>query len=483
MFDDLPALAKAAGTVLALVLAVLASSHVLLRKGDVRAAAGWVGLIWLVPIVGCLLYVLLGINRIRRSAAELRGRKARSHSIVQRAEVDPDWALERLAVPTGHLADLSELVGRVTQSELLEGNRITPLVDGDIAYPAMLSAIESAERSIALASYIFETSAIGVRFIDALARAVKRGVHVRVLIDDMGARYSFPTADRLLRKRGVKTGRFMPMMRLWRAAYLNLRSHRKLLIVDGKVGFTGGINIRAGHLLRQRPRAPARDLHFRVEGPVVAQLQAAFVEDWQFATRELLEGDAWFPVLEARGPSRARAIVDGPDEVLAKIAWTLHGAVACARRSILIVTPYFLPDVTLATALSTAALRGVSVHVIVPADSNLRLVQWAMWRNFQEVLGEGVLVWLAPAPFDHTKLMLVDDEWVLFGSANWDARSLRLNFELDVECYDSELACSLRREVEVRLATASELTLQALAARPLWRRLRDGAARLLMPYL
>ncbi len=483
MLENLEASWQPITSVLALAVAILASAHVLLHKRDVRSSAGWVGLIWLVPVLGGVLYLLLGINRVRRSAAARRGRKERSHTELERAVANPDWALEKLAQPTSHLADLAELVGRVTQTELQEGNRITPLVNGDAAYPAMLEAIEGAQRSIALATYIFDTSRVGRRFIDALESARRRGVEVRVLIDDMGARYSFPTAIRLLRRRGVRTARFMPVFPVWRAAYLNLRSHRKILVVDGKIGFTGGMNIRAGHVLSDRPRSPVRDLHFRLEGAVVVQLQAAFAEDWQFATREALEGEAWFPVIEPVGHSRARAIVDGPDEKLDKVTWTLQGAIACARRSILIVTPYFLPDSTLTTALSTAALRGVAVHVIVPSESNLLLVQCAMWRQFQEVLGEGVRMWLTPPPFEHTKLMLVDDQWVLFGSANWDARSLRLNFELDVECYDAELARSLRGQVEERMAVATELTLAMLAARPLWRKLRDGAARLLMPYL
>ncbi len=470
-------------TTLALVAAALASSHVLLHKRDVRSAAGWVGLIWLVPVLGALLYLSLGINRVRRSAVASRGPKERGRGRSERALSGLDPCLDRVAPPSGHLADLAELVGRVTGTELLHGNRVTPLIDGDAAYPAMLAAIEGAERTVAFASYIFETSAIGLRFVDGLTRAAARGVEVRVLVDDLGARYSFPTADALLRARGVRTARFMPIFSLWRAAYLNLRSHRKLLIVDGQVGFTGGINIRAGHVLADAPRGAIRDLHFRVEGPVVAQLQTAFVEDWQFASREVLEGVGWFPALPEVGATRARAILDGPDGDLDQVHWTLHGALACARRSILVATPYFLPDPTLTAALSTAALRGVSVHVVVPARSNLALVQWAMWRNFEEVLGEGVRVWLSPAPFDHMKLMLVDDEWVLLGSANWDARSLRLNFELNVECYDGALAMILRPLFAARIAAATELTLALLAARPLWRRVRDGAARLLMPYL
>jgi cardiolipin synthase len=147
------------------------------------------------------------------------------------------------------------------------------------------------------------------------------------------------------------------------------------------------------------------------------------------------------------------------------------------------MTPYFLPDTSIHAALSTAALRGVEVNIVLPEQNNLRLVQWAMWRQLEEVLRHGVRVWLTPPPFDHTKLMLVDTEWVLLGSANWDTRSLRLNFELDVECYDRNLCAELMAHASARISSARELSLRELRARPLALRVRDGFARLLMPYL
>jgi cardiolipin synthase A/B len=470
------------GTVLAIVCATIASGHVVLHKREVRSAIGWVGLIWLVPWLGAALYLVLGINRIQRRASLLRREAPRLSS--REGQLDAAAVEgERISASCLHLADLSVAIGNVTGRRLLAGNAVEPLVHGDAAYPAMLKAIGEARRSITLATYIFETKGVGARFVEALARARERGVEVRVLIDDIGARYASPRADRVLRKLGVRAALFMPTRQIMRAPYFNLRNHRKILVVDGALGFTGGMNIREGHVLASASKHPIRDLHFRVQGPVVSHLQEVFAQDWEFTTRERLEGDLWFPHLRAVGTTLARGIADGPDEDLDRFTWTLQAALACAHKSVTIMTPYFLPDTIFHIALSTAALRGVDVDIILPERSNLRLVQWAMWRQLEEVLRHGVRVWLTPAPFDHTKLMLVDSEWVLLGSANWDTRSLRLNFELDVECYDSDLCSALTAIASARMSDARELSLRELCERSLPYRVRDGFARLLMPYL
>lgn len=480
--ETLEAWWRPVGTGLAISCAILASCHVVLRKRDVRSAIGWVGLIWLVPWLGAALYLLLGINRIKRRAIYLRRETHGQRELTASAQAD--YAeYERISASCLHLADLSVVIGNVTGRRLLSGNEFTPLIDGDAAYPAMLAAIDGAQQSITLATYIFETKGVGASFVQALARARERGVEVRVLIDDIGVRYAAPRAHRVLRKRGVKTALFMPARSLLRAPYFNLRNHRKILVVDGTVGFTGGMNIRQGHVLASETKSPTHDLHFQVEGPVVAHLQEVFASDWEFTTKEALEGELWFPKLQTKGSTLARGIADGPDEDLDRFTWTLQAALACAHKSVTILTPYFLPDAIFHMALSTAALRGVDVNIVLPEHNNLRLVQWAMWRQLEEVIGHGVRVWLTPAPFDHTKLMLVDNEWVLLGSANWDTRSLRLNFELCVECYDRDLCATLMAHVSTRLSVARELSLGELQSRSLPRRVRDGWARLLMPYL
>jgi cardiolipin synthase A/B len=469
-------------TVLMVAGSLFAASHAVLVKRDVRSAAGWVALICLVPGIGAFLYVLLGINRIRRRASLLRQGMTRVYWEPAQP-VTPAKLVSHLSLEGSHLSLLARAIDQVTARRLLPGNRVQPLVDGDEAYPEMIGAIEAATRTVCLSSYIFETTGAGGRFIDALASAMERGVQVRVLIDDVGARYTMPRPERVLRRRGVRAASFMPALRLFRPGYLNLRNHRKILVVDGRVAFTGGLNIRKGHMLSEGPRHPTRDLHFRLEGPVVAHLSQVFAEDWAYTTKERLEGPGWFPELESVGDTFARGIADGPDEDFDRFTWTLHSALACARRSVIVMSPYFLPDTALATALNAAALRGVDVRILIPRRSNLLLVQWAMGRQLEEVLGHGCRVWQSPAPFDHTKLVIVDQEWTLLGSANWDTRSLRLNFELDVECYDRSLASLIEAYTQLRWKESVPLTLEDLQRRPLWERLRDGYARLLMPYL
>jgi cardiolipin synthase len=264
---------------------------------------------------------------------------------------------------------------------------------------------------------------------------------------------------------------------------LNLRTHRKILITDGQMGFTGGMNIRVGHCLKRNPKSPVQDIHFRVQGPVVTQLQEVFADDWLFTTGESLRGEAWFPKPQKAGNMLARGVPDGPDEDYEKLRWTLLGALSTARYSIRVVTPYFLPDPSLVSALNLAAMRGVEVDILLPAQNNLAFVQWASRAMWWQVLTHGCRLWLTPPPFDHSKLMLVDGCWTLLGSANWDPRSLRLNFEYNLECYDYELTQQLEELVKAKRESAHRVTLEEVDQRPLPGRLRDGVARLLTPYL
>ncbi len=469
-------------TALATVAAMLATAaHVLLHKRDTRSAVGWLGLVWFAPILGVVFYWIFGINRIRRKAQVLFAERR----AVELPSLACALSAQDVEGRTGSrdLAALAHLTDEVAARPLTDGNHIVPLHNGDEAYPEMIGAIDGAESTIALCSYIFDNDLWGKRFGESLVAARRRGVEVRVLVDDVGARYSLPSIAWRLRRRGVPTARFMKSRMPWRFRYYNLRNHRKILVVDGRLGFTGGMNIAAPNVHRDGPKRPIRDLHFRVEGPVVSQMQVTFATDWLFATGEELKGPEWFPRQEEQGPTLARGISDGPDDDFDKLRLTILGALACARRSVRVATPYFLPDGELEAGLKIAALRGLEVQILLPERNNLRMVKWAATAGLDELIATGCQVFLTPPPFDHSKVMVVDGAWVLLGSANWDPRSLQLNFEFNLECYGEELAARVEELLDGRRRHAREVTLRELRARPLAARLRDHAFRLFSPYL
>jgi cardiolipin synthase len=452
------------------VIAAWVTVHVLLYKRNVGAAISWMGIAWLSPFIGGLLYFAMGVNRVKRRARRLRRERSRLFVIDQTAPGDP------AADP---LTPLEYAIGRLTGLSAESGNSAELLRNGDETYPAMLQAIEGARRSIGLASYIFRDDLAGRPFIDALARAKDRGVQVRVLLDGIGSGYFYNAAYERLRTSGVPVARFLHSYFPWRMPFLNLRNHRKLMVVDGRSAFVGGINIGRENLLASKPPHPVRDTHFRIEGPVVEQLAEAFADDWLFTTGEKLLNEDWFPDLEAAGKVVARAITSGPDEDLEQIEFVALHAISCARHSIRVVTPYFLPPEVLTTALGLAAMRGITVDIVVPEQSNHIVLDWARRVPMRNLLEAGCRIWLLPPPFDHSKLMTIDDTWSLIGSANWDTRSFRLNFELNVEIQDPEFAQRLAQATH----TGARLDLAALDADPLLLRLRNSAARLLQPYL
>lgn len=462
-----------------LVLLVAAGAHAVMWRREPRAAALWIAISILAPLVGPLAYFVLGINRSQRRAR--RKLKGRGTAPEPHTACHP----EARAAAVGDLEPLARLTDRVAPEPLVDGNLVEPLRDGEQAFPAMLAAIDGARRSVALCSYIFDCDETGLRFADALAAAASRGVHVRLLVDALGARGVFSRLGRVLRRRHLRAASFDPIgFAPSRLVHLNLRNHRKILVADGQVAFSGGINISARHLMADPARpGRCRDLHFRLRGPVVGQAMRAFADDWHFAAGESLSGPDWFPEPAHEGPTLARGIPSGPDQDLERIYWALVGAVTSARRSILLVTPYFIPEQGLRHALIAAALQGVDVHLLLPQETDHPVIAWATRSYLWELLQAGIRVTLSPPPFDHSKLALVDGRWALFGSANIDPRSLRLNFELNIEAYDAALCAGLAAHYEELAKKGHAVTLQEVDGRPTLVRIRDGLAKMFSPYL
>lgn len=468
---------------LATTLASLgAAVHAAMTKQDVRAAIGWVAVVLFSPVFGVLFYLVAGVNRVRYTkVGQLRDQ---SDPLLHRRPTTSDVDVSLLTLP--RFASMKVLGDRISQFALTAGNRVTPLDGGDEAYPAMLAAIRAARSTIALGSYIFDNDAAGREMADALIEAQGRGVQVRVLIDSIGAKYSRPAITWRLGRGKVRTALFMSSTLGLRLPYANLRSHRKVLIVDGHVGFSGGMNIRAGFTADGASGPPARDAHFQIDGPVVAQLMTVFAHDWEFTTGESLHSETWFPVgspayFDDGVP--VRAVASGPDRNVGTTHDMILGALAVAQERVCIQSPYFLPDQAQIAALTIAARRGVRVDIVIPGANNLKLVDYAMTAQLDQLVGKGVRVWRSAGTFDHAKLMTVDGVWSYVGSSNLDPRSMRLNFELDMEIYGRPLARWITERIERNVQSAKEESLATLAARPFAKRLRNRLIWLVSPYL
>lgn len=455
-----------------------ATIHALLHKSHPSSAFGWIGISLLFPPIGPLLYYMFGINRVRITAQRL-DRQSRHGLGTHRPGANARVRDYRNLIPDMRLG-LAAAGDRLSAWPLVTGNTVTPLRNGENAYPPMLEAIERAESFVYLSSYIFETNRIGKRFINVLSRAVKRGVDVRVLIDGIGEFYAWPHARpvRLLQRKGVRAARFLPPRLLPPSLQLNLRNHRKMLVADGKIGFTGGMNIGDRHFVE---KGGIEDMHFRFTGEIVRQIEAVFLADWAFATGKQT------PVSEALEPQddgqvACRSINDGPTRDTERLATLLVAAVSSAHSRVLIMTPYFLPAEILVGALQSAALRNIEVSIVLPERNNLPYVGWAARHGLSSLLARGVKIYYQPPPFAHTKLFVIDDDYALVGSPNIDPRSLRLNFELGIEIYDRTTVGHLAEHIQHTIDGSASYTLSNLESRSLLRRLRDSIFWMFSPY-
>ncbi len=464
-------------------ISFMSFTQIVSTKRDVRAAIGWSGVVWLVPFFGALLYLLFGINRIERKAARIRAGHGQSAS-AEAAKTKTPLSTTLLRRPEIR-AHVRAMDG-VSDFPFVSGNTVDFLRNGDEAFAEMLAAIAGAKKSVGLQTYIFDHDDAGKQFVAALLKAQAKGVEVRVLVDTVGALYYRPSIIKVLKKAGIPVARFNKSLSPWRMAYLNLRNHRKILTIDGTLAFTGGMNIRQGNYQDADVKKIIQDLHFCLGGPIATQLAEVFVHDWAFASGEILAENKWLPKIKANskgGTAYARGFADGPDSDVEKTRWAIFSALGMAQKSVKIMTPYFLPDRILVSALNHAALRGVKVEILLPEMNNLKYVQWAAMAQYGQVLEGGCKIFHSPPPFDHGKILIVDDHWCLLGSTNWDPRSFRLNFEFNVEVFDKSLATRLARMMDGRIAESEEITLEKMEAIPPIKRALYGWMWLFSPYL
>jgi cardiolipin synthase len=361
------------------------------------------------------------------------------------------------------------------------GNNVKLLVANQ-AYDALEEAIEGAQSHIHMLYYIFETDRTGARFRDLLVKKANEGVTVRLLVDGVG---SFGTSHFMipLTQVGGKFAEFLPVGQLSRHWHPNLRNHRKIAVVDGQVGFTGGVNIGDEYTGRKRRVGKWRDAHIQVTGPAVNHLQEVFAEDWYFATGEDLISERYYPDQQPEGDQTVQIIASGPDTETQPLQRIFFTAITSAQQRIYLTTPYFVPDQAMLVALETAALRGVEVKLLLPHRSDMKLVLHAGRSYYKELLVSEVQIYEYLPGILHAKTMVVDDRWATVGSANMDVRSFKLNFEVNAMIYGPEFNKELADVFHKDLMQARKVTLEELAEKSLGSRMAEGLARVLSPVL
>jgi cardiolipin synthase len=470
--------------------------HCLRNRRETAAMVAWLFVAWSFPFIGPLLYMAFGINRVHTKGWQ----KQRSNDVLLSARREREdaslpleyWRALRVARAGKPDAEYDrELDGTIDRilphCPLLGGNRIEPLLTGDEAFPRMLDAIDRATSHIHLQAFIIGNDSVGREFLDRLKRKAEAGVRCRVLYDRFGSTRGW--AGGLFKPYRNTPGldiagwtQTNPIKRLYQ---FNLRNHRKVLIVDGKEAFIGGLNLHEGNVTRS-DRQPIRDYHFAVAGPIALELQYAFLQDWYFMTDEdpaaLLTADL-FPRMEPVGDALIRVANGGPTADVEALTDITCAAIDDARKQLLIVTPYFVPPTDILRALRLAARRGVSVQIVVPKKNNHFYAGLAGQALYDQLLSAGVQIYEREPPFMHAKSIIVDNRVSIVGTANLDNRSLRLNYETNLVVFDEPFANALKRIVLEDMAQSEELELAAWRSRPTYRPVAENLCSLLAPVL
>ncbi len=445
-----------------------------------RNALAWLVAIFFVPWVGVLLYLLIGENRLpaRRSQQRLVVEE-RLRSLGERFQGHPHVVHPELEGTAMTVVTLAERLGSLP---ILGKNNAELISDTDRFVDALIDDIDAAQQNVHLLYYIFADDQTGQRVADALCRAAHRGVTCRLLVDAVGSRGMLKRLAPRLVEQGVEVKAALPVS-LWRrrAARLDLRNHRKLAVIDGRIAYAGSqniVNADYGH-----KDLAWHDLSVRLTGPITLELQFVFVEDWFFETGVLPDDDSVFPDPEPCGEVAAQTLPSGPIYTTENYQRLVVAAIHGAARRVVITTPYLVPDEPTLQAMQTAVLRGVRVQVIVPERSDQKLVGAASRGYYDLLLSAGVELYLYQTGLLHAKTILIDDSVCLIGSSNFDIRSFEINFELNMMFYGPQMVASLARLIDQWTAQSLHLTAEHWANRPAHQRIVQNVARLFSPLL
>lgn len=463
------------------VLLAVVIPVVLVKKRDSTVAVAWCLVVLLVPVLGALLFWAFGFNYVHR-----RIRRKRTHQSVFRVDHPPrrhEATRGALQAGASDLHPLAEIARAVEAFPVSAGNAVSIFHETTEAFEAILSAMATAKHHVHLQFFIFRNDDVGRRVVELLTEKARAGIEVRLLYDAVGSLFLSNRLLRPLEQAGGKINTFLPVNPLRSWIQVNLRNHRKIVIVDGEIGFTGGLNIGDEYLGKSPVFGYWRDTFVKVEGPAVAGLQRIFIEDWHFASREVVHESGYFPSPETRGDTTMQVVESGPDQDTNSIREIYFAAILAAKKRLWIASPYFVPDGGLLDALRLARMRGVDVRLLCLLRPDHRISFYASRYYWADMLSFGAKVYQYARGMMHAKVVIVDEDWAMVGSANLDNRSLHLNFEVACLFYSSEVVANLARQFQRDLEQSIPLDAWTFANRPFFVRLLENACRLFSPVL
>ncbi|WP_316803306.1 cardiolipin synthase [Pedobacter nototheniae] len=471
------------------IVVVLVCLRVIIDTRSNTKTLAYLLLIIFVPLLGMIIYFSVGIN--------YRKRKMFSKKLVQNENLAKSVALEIDQYSRNTFDNspenvqvyqrLSHLLLKDTKSPLTGHNNVKLLFNGEHKFPEVLQALREAKHHIHIEYYIFEDDEVGRSIESILIQKAKEGVKIRFIYDDFGSRSIRKKMVKRLRDSGIEAFAFSKITFIALANQLNYRNHRKIIIIDGSSGFVGGINVSDRYVNQPGSKALFwRDTHLRLQGPGIYYLQYLFLCDWNFCAEEKLEpNNLFFPRhhINSSGNKVVQIAASGPDSNFPSILFSLLEVISNAKKEILITTPYFIPGESIIDALTVAALGGVSIKLLVPDQSDSKLVNSAAKSYYDELLKVGVEIYLYQKGFVHAKTMVADREIAMVGTANMDYRSFDLNFEVNAIIYDEELATELSNAFYDDILNAKKIDRMEWENRPMIRQLLEKSARLVSPLL
>ena len=472
-----------------ILLSVFTVIRVIRDTNNSSKTLAYILLVLLLPVAGSIIYFAFGIN--------YRRRKMFSKNILANEELFAKMEGRLLAGSKKVLAEAHENIrGHESLITLLMNdarsvlsyNNVELLINGEEKFPAVIGALEAAKEFIHIEYYIFDDDEIGRTIIELLKRKAAEGVTVRFIYDDFGSNDINDDLLREMREAGVLAFPFYEVKFFLLANRLNYRDHRKIIIIDGKTGFTGGINVSDKYINKgDAEKLYWRDTHIKITGPAVNSLQYHFIVNWNFCSESMLKIEAsLFPEDTAKDPGEndlVQIVAGGPDYPSSSIMLSFFAAIARAREKVYITSPYFIPNESICEALKMAALSGKDVRLLLPGISDSVVVNAAARSFFQEMLTSGVRIYLYQKGFIHAKTVIVDDSLSIIGTANMDARSFDLNFEINSVIYSKDICRRLYDIFLQDIEFSEEATLTEWGKRKWWQELRDDIARLLSPLL